>query len=632
MRGSAGAIAAAAALAMAGLGGWIFYNTNVLNEYRTQLDEERLTAEYEKALIGYEKVPQPRITDVTLDVALYPEEPRVVTRGSYVIENRTGRALDEVHVSWLRPLEMKTLEVEGATPGKDHGDFNYRIYRFDRPLAPLEKRRVTFETLRGQRGFRNSGNEQRIVDNGTFLNNWEIAPFLGMNRNGLLQDRAKRRKYGLPPELRPPLLEDESARQFNGLRRDSDWVNSDITISTSADQLAVAPGYVESETVADGRRTVRYRSDAPIQNFFSVQSARYEVAKDRWKDVELAVYHDPAHAYNVERMIKAMKASLDYFSSNFSPYQFRQARILEFPAYEDFAQSFANTIPYSEGIGFIADYRDAEKIDMVTYVTAHEIAHQWWGHQVTSADQQGGTFLVESLAQYSALMVMEQMYGPEQIRKFLKYELDRYLRRRGGEVLEELPLVRVENQPYIHYQKGALALYLLKDQIGADKVNEALRGLLAEFAFKPAPYANPRDLMHRFREVAGPEHEQLISDLFEKITLYDVKVTEAKSSRRADGRWDVTLAVDARKLYADGRGKETEAPLDESFDVGVFTVEPGRTGYDKSSVIGVEKTRLRSGRQTVRVVADREPTVAGVDPFNKRIDRNSEDNLTTIDK
>ena len=631
MHSTAGVIAAVAAIAMAGLGGWIFYNTNVLNEYRTQLDEERLTAEYEKALIGYEKVPQPRITDVTLDVALYPDEPRVVTRGSYVIQNLTGQPLEEVHVSWLRPLEMKALEVEGATLRKEHGDFDYRIYRFDRPLAPLEKRRITFETLREQRGFRNSGNEQRIVDNGTFLNNAEIAPFLGMSRNGLLQDRAKRRKYGLPPELRPAKLEDESARRFNGLRRDSDWVNSDITVSTSADQIAVAPGYVESETVAGGRRTVRYRSDAPIQNFFSVQSARYEIANDRWKNVELAIYHDPAHVYNVERMTKAMRASLDYFSTNFSPYQFRQVRILEFPAYEDFAQSFANTIPYSEGIGFIADYRDPEKIDMVTYVTAHEIAHQWWGHQVTSADQQGGTFLIESLAQYSALMVMEQLYGPEQIRKFLKYELDKYLRRRGGEVIEELPLVRVEDQGYIHYQKGALALYLLKDQIGAEKVNEALRGLLVEFAFKPAPYANSRDLMHRFREVAGPEHEQLVSDLFEKITLYDVKVTEAKSSRRADGRWDVTLEVEARKLYADGKGKETEAPLDESFDVGVFTVEPGRKGYDKSSVIAVEKARLRSGRQTVRLVADREPAVAGVDPFNKRIDRNSEDNLASID-
>ena len=630
LRGGAGGVAAVAVIAMAVLGSWIFYNTNVLNEYRTALDVERRTAGTEKALIGYEKVPQPRITEVQLDVALYPSEPRVVTRGRYVVENRTGRPLGEVHVHWPALLEMTALEVEGGTEVRDYPEHQYRIYRYDPALAPGERRHIRFETLREQRGFRNSGNERRIVDNGTFLDNTEITPSLGMDRGGLLQDRAKRRKYGLPPELRPPPLEDESARGFNALRRDSDWVISDITISTSADQLAIAPGYRESETVADGRRTVRYRSEAPIQNFFSVQSARYALAKDRWNNVELAVYHDPAHAYNVERMMRAMKASLDYFTANFSPFQFRQVRILEFPAYETFAQSFANTIPYSEGIGFIADDRDPEKIDMVTYVTAHEVAHQWWGHQVISADQQGATFLIESLAQYSALMVMEQMYGPEEIRKFLKYELDRYLRSRGGEVLEELPLARVENQQYIHYQKGGLALYLLKDEIGAGRVNEALRGLIAEFAFKPAPYPNPRDLLRRFREVAGPAHETLIADLFEKITLYDVKVTDAKSSRRADGRWDVTLDVEARKLYADGKGTETEAPLEESFDIGAFTVEPGRKGYDKDSVVAVERATVRSGRQTLRLVVDREPKVVGVDPFNKRVDRNSEDNLRPV--
>ncbi len=507
MRGTAGAIAAAATVAMAVLGGWIFYNTNVLNEYRTTLDRERAQAEYEKALIGYENVPQPRITDVQLVVDLYPAEPRAVIHGSYVIQNRTGQPLDAVHVRWIEPLELKSLVVEGATLQKEYAEHQYRIYRFERPLAPLEQRRITFETLREQQGFRNVRNETRIVDNGTFLDNMEIAPMLGMDRNGVLQDRAKRRKYGLPPELRPAKLEDERARGFNGLRRDSDWVNSDITVTTSADQVAIAPGYLESETVDGGRRSFRYRSDAPIQNFFSIQSARYAVAKDSWHDVELAVYHDPAHGYNVERMNTAMKASLDYFTQNFSPFQFRQVRILEFPDYAKFAQSFANTIPYSEGIGFIADYRDPEKIDMVTYITAHEIAHQWWGHQVISGDQQGGTFLVESLAQYSALMVMEQMYGPEQIRRFLKFELDRYLRARGGEVLEELPLARVENQPYIHYQKGGLALYLLKDQIGADKVNAALRSLLDEFAFKPAPYPDSTDLIRRFREVAGPQHQ-----------------------------------------------------------------------------------------------------------------------------
>ena len=241
---------------MAVLGGWIFYNTNVLNEYRTTLDVERQQADYEKALIGYENVPQPRITDVTLEVDLYPAEPRVVTRGSYVIQNRTGQPLRDVHVRWLEPLEMTQLEVEGASLEKDYAESRLPHLPLRAPMAPLEKRRITFETLREQRGFRNTGNEHRIVDNGTFLNNTEFAPLLGMSRDGLLADRAKRRKYGLPPELRPAKLEDEGARAFNGLRRDSDWVNSDITVSTSADQIA---DRARLPRVGDGRRTAAAR-------------------------------------------------------------------------------------------------------------------------------------------------------------------------------------------------------------------------------------------------------------------------------------------------------------------------------------------------------------------------------------
>ncbi len=130
-----------------------------------------------------------------------------------------------------------------------------------------------------------------------------------------------------------------------------------------------------------------------------------------------------------------MQAGLDYYQANFSPYQFRQVRVLEFPASQgSFAQTFANTIPWSEGIFFIADNRDPSRIDMATYVGAHELGHQWWAHQVIGADEQGATVLSETLAQYSAGMVMKHMYGPDMIRKFLKFELDSYLKGRGGDV------------------------------------------------------------------------------------------------------------------------------------------------------------------------------------------------------
>ena len=289
-------------------------------------------------------------------------------------------------------------------------------------------------------------------------------------------------------------------------------------------------------------------------------------------------------------------------------------------------------MPYSEAIGFVQDHPvgDPEAIDLVTYVTAHEMGHQWWAHQVIGADQQGGTMLSESFAQYSALRVMEKLYGPAMLRKFLKGELDRYLRSRGGEVVEELPLMRVENQPYIHYQKGALVMWWAKEAIGVEKVDRALQRLLQKYAFQPAPYPNTRDFIALLREEAGPEHQQLITDLFEKITLYDMKATDATATKRPDGQYTVRFTVTGRKLHADGQGRETEAPLDEPFELGAFDAEPGKKGFTPASVLAFERRRLASGQVQVEWVTRSLPTHVGVDPYNKRIDRNSDDNLARV--
>lgn len=630
LKGPAGVTAGVAAVAFVAMGAFIFVNTNVWNEYRNGREGERWLADYEKALLAYERVPQPNIAEVRLVLDLYPHAPRLETRGEYVLENRTDTPMTEVHLRFDRDTRVIDVALDGSSPGRSYDRFNYRILTLDRPLAPGERRTLSFVTEVAQRGFRASGNLTQVVDNGTFINNFAFAPSLGMSRSGLLQDRNVRRRNGLPEEVRMAKLEDVSAQARNYVAN-ADWVRSDITITTVAGQTPVAPGYKVSDVTQGDRRTARFVSEAPILHFFSVQSADYEIARRMHRGVELAIYYDRQHPWNVERMQNALAAGLDYFQANFSRYQFRQARILEFPAYASFAQAFANTMPYSESIGFIAKLDESgEKIDYVSYVTAHELAHQWWAHQVVGADMQGSTVLSETLAQYGALMVMEQLYGPDQIRRFLKYELDNYLGARGSEVLEELPLYRVENQGYIHYQKGGLVMYLLRDQIGEAAVNAALRRVIADHAFRPAPYPRSLDLINALRAEAPADKQALITDLFQRITLYDVKVADVAVTDRPDGRFDVTVTVEARKLYADGQGVETEAPLAETFDVGLFTAEPGRAAFDAEDVLVLERRPIRSGTQTLRFTTAIRPTHVGVDPYNKWIDRNSDDNVRAV--
>ena len=633
LRGSAGWLAALSCLAILGAGAFIYLNTNVLNHYRTQESDDHWLADYERTLLPYESLPQASVVQVSLNVQVEPKRPRLEARGVYVLENDTNAPLRQIHVRFDRPVHVLALSVQGARPTHTYERFNYRIFSFDTPMLVGERRSLSFDTVLTERGFRTSRRTTRdltqVVANGTFANSFEFAPVIGMNRDRLLTDRAKRRKYGLPAELHMAPLGDAASRNRSVFGGNS-WTQADITVSTDADQTPIAPGYKVSDVISGGRRTARFVTEAPILDFFSIQSARYAVRTQRYKGVDLSVYYDPQHAMNVDRMLRALRASLDYYQANFSPYQFHQVRITEFPDYAQFAQSFAGTFPWSEGLGFIADYRDPTRVDLVTYIAAHEFAHQWWAHQLIGADQQGATLLSETLAQYSALRVMRQLYGPDQIRKFLKFELDSYLKNRGGEAMAEQPLERVEDQGYIHYRKGSLVMYRLADEIGEDAVNRALRAMLARYAFKGAPYPTALDLVAALRAQAPADKQGLITDLFEKITLYDLKADAATARKRPDGRYDVTLRLTAAKAYADGVGKETPAPMNETVNIGLFDEKPDEKGFGPRDVITYEKRPLHSGTQSITFVTARAPKFAGVDPYIELIQRNTEANIVAV--
>jgi ABC-type transport system involved in multi-copper enzyme maturation permease subunit len=492
------AIAGLAAVAMGATGAYAYYNIKVLNRYMTSDEVEKYQADYERKYLKYENLPRPTITKVTLDAKLFPQERRLLVNGRYDLRNETGAPIRDVHVrQGDQDTRYPKLELAGARLVSNDEKFGYRIYRFDTPLAPGATTSLTFTSQVWHRGFKAQSPDTDLIDNGTFANNYAFAPVIGMNRQNLLSDRTKRRRQGLTPELRPAKLEDLSATRRNYIG--SDWVMSDITLSTDADQTPIAPGSRVSDVTRDGRRTAHFVSSAPILNFFSIQSADYKVATRNHNGIQLSVYYHRGHDWNVPKMLNAMGAALDYYRANFGPYQFDYARIIEFPGYSSFAQAFAGTMPYSESIGFNAKTDDPEKNDWKTNVVSHEMAHQYWAHQVIGADMQGGTLTSETLAQYSALMVMKHLYGPDKIRRFLKYELDNYLRSRAGEVVEEVPLERVENQPYIHYRKGAVAMYLLQERLGEAAVNRALARFDARFRFKGAPYLRSVDLIDEFR-------------------------------------------------------------------------------------------------------------------------------------
>ena len=422
---------------------------------------------------------------------------------------------------------------------------------------------------------------------------------------------------------------DLNSRANNYISNDADWVEVNTTISTSLDQIAIAPGSLIKSWEANGKKYFNYKLDEKSLAFYSFISAKYKVARKVWSGIDLEVYYIPEHEYNVPNMLKSIEKSLEYYTQNFGKYHHKQCRIIEFPRYSSFAQAFPGTMPYSESVGFIADLRQVtnDDIDQVFYIVAHEMGHQYWAHQLCGANMQGSEMMSEGFAQYSALMVMEKEYGKNKMKKFLKYEMDGYLRGRSSEFEAERPLMYTEHQQYIHYQKASVIMYGLKEMIGENKVNEALRSLLDTFAYRDPPYATSVSAVRAFRKVTPDSLQYLINDMFERITLFSNRMVEAKY-KKVGNEYEVNLLTNSEKFYADTLGKEVSTPISDYIDIGIFAKSDNKKNLGEPLFMQRLKLDKKENKFTFRT--NKLPYNAGIDPYNYLIDRIPDDNVKVL--
>jgi ABC-2 type transport system permease protein len=613
-------------LAWLAVGAFVFYNTQVLNPYKTSKERELMQVQYEKDYKKYENVPLPMVTDLTYYIDIYPAERTVKAKVDLLLRNNADRPIDSLHFT-LDTDDPIQLDIPNSKRVFFDEKLGYCIYQLHSPLQPGDSLRMVTHYAYAAKGFENEVTNMSVLTNGTFFNNRDILPGYGYQTGIELSDKNKRRKYDLPERARMPELQanctDLCRKNYISGGR-ADWVNVETYISTSADQIAIAPGSLLKTTEKDGRRQYHYRLDHPSQNFYSFMSADYQVATRKWEGIDLEVYYDRKHAINVDRMLDAMQKSLAYYTTHFGPYYHQQARIIEFPRYASFAQAFPGTMPYSEAIGFIIDLEGEDKNNVIDAVIAHEIAHQYWAHQVIGAEMQGATMLSESFAEYSALMVMKQETTPLQMKDLLKYDLQRYLRGRSSESDKELPLMKVENQGHIHYGKGAVILYALQNYIGEDSLNLALKNFLEAYRYQDPPYPTSLDFMRYLKPQVPDSLQYLIKDWFEDITLYDLRLKEVTSTKTSDGKYELTLDLIAKKTKADPDGTITEVPIADWVDIGFYA------DNEEKELVFQQRVYLDQENAQLKFVLDSLPAEAAVDPLRLLIDRIYDDNSKKV--
>lgn len=617
-----------------GCGSVIWYDRVKLNPEKSEKELEKLTAEFEKTYKKYGKEIQPRVVESNLSVDIFPDELGCKIKGYYYLKNKHKEPIKKIFINIINEATIKEFRLN-AVNRKFIEDKKMGFYGYDLTggLMPGDSLRFDYELEYFPKSFILKKEQSEVVSNGSFFNSG-MLPSIGYNSDAELSDNSTRKKYKLTPKPRMASITDTAAYANTYISNDADWIRFECTLSTKEGQTAIAPGYLQKDWKQNGRHYFHYKMDAPILNFYAFLSAHYEVKRDKWINpldsanmVNIEIYYNKGHEYNIERMIRGVKRSLDYYSKNFSPYQHRQVRILEFPRYASFAQSFPNTIPFSESIGFVAKVNDEDpnEVDYPFYVTAHEVAHQWWAHQVIGANVQGCTVMSETMSQYSALMVMEKEYGQASMSKFLKYEMDKYLQGRSGESKKEVPLLYCENQQYIHYQKGSVIMYALKDYLGEDTLNAALKRYVKKTAFQEAPFTTSLEFYEFIKKATPDSLKETVKDMFERIVVFDNSIKSWTAVKTPDGKFKVSAVVNCNKTRSDSVGKGKEVSPEDWIDIGAF-VKNERNQKSLGNSVYLKKVKVNAKEQKIEFITDKEPYMVGIDPYYKLIDKNTGNN------
>ncbi|MBW3670251.1 MAG: ABC transporter permease, partial [Acidobacteria bacterium] len=563
-----------------------------------------------------------------LHVEIYPERRVVDVRGTYTLVNNTAAPIRTIHLFLNPEVETRAVSFDQRSRVVIADDtLGHRTVDLAHALERGHSLQMTFDVRFVPRGFPNSNPNTSVVRNGTYfdhdggghVNHRRWLPLVGYQTSRELSLAHVRREHGLPPRPLAPSVLDSSSVDAAG----RETITFEAVIGTSPEQTAVAPGTLLRSWNENGRRYFHYATERPVRNAFAIFSARYAMHRETWKGMVIELFYHPTHIFNVERFARAVRASLDYYTTSFGPYPHRQIRIAEFPRYANLAHAYPGTISHAEATGWLTKVDESRDFDLASMTVAREVAHQWWGFQVIPAAAEGGPTISEVLAQYSALMVIEKLYGMDMVRRFIWNRRIEYLNQRSKADHPEVPLLDVTNHANVVYQKGPLVMYALRQYVGEEPLNAALRRLVATHGSGQPPFATSSDLYRELKGATPPEYHYLLTDLLETITLWNLRTTAIAAEPAGNGAWRVTLDVEAQKFRADGSGKETEVPMHDFVEIGVF-------GDATADPLYLQEHRIRSGRQRISVVVKGTPARAGVDPQLLLIDRNWSDNLRPV--
>ncbi len=604
-----------------GAGSLVYYNVNIVNDYKTQSDRLDILENYERKFKKYETLERPITTSRKTEVAIYPKKRSYSVKANYVLKNKSEQPLSEVFITERIPLE--NVAIENATLVKHDSIYGIYLFQFKNTLQPNDSVAYTFELTKRLKGY---DEDITIVNNGTYITHRDFEPILGYSAQYEIVNKTERQKRKLPTRI------EDSNSDAHIVLEDikNEKIRFETIVSTDKDQTALSSGNIVKEWQENDRNFYHYRSKGKILPMIAYFSAEYAIKKTNYNGISIEQYYDANHQFNIEEVENSVKQTLDYCQENFGAYPFDQVRIAEVPSYWSFG-GFAHpgVISMVEDRLYLVNISDPETFNLVAKRTIHEVAHQWWGHTLIAKPVAGGSLFVEGFAKYTEAVLLEKRYGKGVLYTLSENARSRYFTGRSFASGIEPPVYKVFGQGYISYGKAFTVMMALRDLIGEGKVNHVLKTITDKHRDINKLEVNSIELLNEIYKVTPTEYHTLIDDWFKKVITYDLEIEDGSYKVLADGTYEISVMVKAKRFETLDNGEIKRIFINEPIKIGVFTTHPSKVA-DDGSILYYQSNTIHKEETVIKIIVKELPKYIAVDPFGTRSDEDYADNLLRL--
>jgi ABC-2 type transport system permease protein len=605
--------------ALLAFGFFIHVNIPVKNDYQTMDESLDSQALYERKYKQYQRLAIPQVSQMKVAVDFYPNQPSYSVKADYILVNTGNEAMHEIFVTARVPLQ--SIEIADATVSLNDSTANWSVYLFalKQPLLPGKSLAMSYQLSQSSSAFAiNKG----IVNNGSYLNHSGFEPLMGYTERIEIKDKFERKNRGL---LAKAVSKTDRTKTSDRGKFITQKRTFEAVLSTSIEQTAVTSGQLIKTWQKDGRNYFHYKMKKAIYPLVDYISAVYETKSIEYNGLVVDMYFHPEHEENIDEILRATKATLDYATTNLGPYAFDSLRILEVPEYHPFGgKATSGIVALSESL-YTEDYNDGADINNPARNTIHEVMHQWWGEKLAPKITQGEGVLVESLTKYMEAVILKKMYGNHMAHQLTKYTQRRYFSGRAYARTAEVGVIDADHERYLTYGKGPVVLTALKELLGEQKLNTAFQKLIDNHKYTLS--ATTDDLLSVILDIADDSQKGLVKDWLTKIIEYDLSINKAVVSQLTDGCYEVVIDVKALRLSTSKDGLVSEIGIDESINIALYSAHPERKS---TKALSIENQLISQTNSTITLTVKDKPIYVMIDPNYTRLDKDLSNNIIKI--